>query len=146
MGFHSPREPSDAADFTGRVIEAVRAIPPGRVATYGQIAALAGNYRAARQVVRVLHACSEKKRLPWYRVINCKGRISLPADGGYDRQKKCLLDEGIDFDEEDVIDLHRFLWQPDGYGAPLYSHGSPRSWPPIAGSAVLGAGEKKKSF
>ena len=59
--------------FTTRVIEAIRSIPAGRVATYGQIADMAGNRRAARQVARLLHACSHTQGLPWHRVVNREG-------------------------------------------------------------------------
>lgn len=62
--------------FTQDVVTIIRAIPAGRVATYGQIARLAGNPRAARQVVRILHSMSQAERLPWHRVVNAKGEIS----------------------------------------------------------------------
>ncbi len=62
--------------FTQDVVALIRAIPAGRVATYGQIARLAGNPRAARQVVRILHSMSQAERLPWHRVVNAKGEIS----------------------------------------------------------------------
>lgn len=63
--------------FTHRVVNILQSIPQGRVMTYGQIAGLAGNPHAARQVVRILHAMSEKENLPWHRVINAKGQIDL---------------------------------------------------------------------
>ena len=99
--------------FTDRVVEAIRSIPPGRVATYGQIAAMAGNRRAARQVARVLHACSHTRGLPWHRVVNREGRIALPASRGYEDQRRLLQSEGVGFDTADRIDLERFLWRPD---------------------------------
>jgi methylated-DNA-protein-cysteine methyltransferase-like protein len=64
--------------FTERIIEIVTSIPAGRVATYGEIAGYAGNPRGARQVARVLHAMSEGRNLPWHRVVNRRGAISLP--------------------------------------------------------------------
>jgi len=100
------------ASFHDRVKIVIRKIPKGRVATYGQIAACAGNPRAARQVVRVLHSSSRKAKLPWHRVINREGRISLKPNQGYEIQKALLLKEGISFDKNDTIDLGRFLWQP----------------------------------
>ncbi len=101
-----------ALSFHKRVITAIKKIPKGKVATYGQIAALAGNPRAARQVVRVLHSCSDKDKLPWHRVINCKGSISLKRGQGYELQKAMLADEGVIFGEHDLIDLNRYLWTP----------------------------------
>ena len=98
--------------FYQRVVRLIRSIPEGKVATYGQIAEYAGNLRAARQVSYILHSSSEKENLPWQRVINSKGRISMKPGRGYELQKKLLEDEGIVFDEEDAIDLKRFLWQP----------------------------------
>lgn len=109
------RRKSDTAHLTPFhqcVVDVIRKIPRGRVATYGQIAALAGAPRASRQVVRILHACSEKLELPWYRVINKQGRISLPQNGGYELQKSLLRKEGVKFTREDVIDLTKFGWRP----------------------------------
>ena len=99
--------------FTIDVIEAIRAIPSGKVSTYGIIAELAGGPQGARQVVRVLHSCSEAEKLPWHRVINRQGRIALDPLDGYDQQKELLEAEGVEFDENDRIDLARFLWEGD---------------------------------
>ncbi len=90
----------------------IKKIPRGKVATYGQIATMAGNPRAARQVVRILHSSSRKDRLPWHRVINSKGRISLEPGSGYETQKLLLLKEGVQFDENDTIDFGQYLWAP----------------------------------
>ena len=99
-----------------RVKRLIKEIPHGKVATYGQIASHAGNSRAARQVAWILHSCSEKDGLPWHRVINSKGRISLPPQGGYELQKKLLELEGISFKENGSIDLDRFLWRKPNDG------------------------------
>lgn len=99
--------------FTQRVKELIRTIPEGRVATYGQIALLAGNERAARQVAWILHSSSAKEQLPWQRVINRMGKISLKRGFGYEEQKLKLLSEGVQFDEDDRIDLNRFGWRPN---------------------------------
>jgi len=109
---NTPSELSGQPTFHGRAVKIIKRIPRGRVATYGQIAALAGNPRAARMVVRVLHACSEKERLPWHRVINSRGTISLKRHEGYELQKAMLTDEGIEFADGDRIDLKRYLWKP----------------------------------
>ena len=103
---------SSELTFTEKVIECIRAIPAGKISTYGAIAKMAGNPRAARQVVRVLHSCSKKERLPWQRVVNREGVISLPRLNGYEEQKRLLELEGVFFDERDRIDLDEFLWQP----------------------------------
>ena len=100
--------------FTTRAVRAIRSIPAGRVATYGQIAALAGNPRAARQVVRVLHSCSKKERLPWHRVVNREGRISLPPLGGHEEQRALLMREGVEFDDTGRIDMARFRYNSGG--------------------------------
>ncbi|MCG8568646.1 MAG: MGMT family protein [Spirochaetes bacterium] len=98
--------------FTQRIIAIIKAIPKGKIATYGMIAALAGNPRGARQVVRILHTFSSKEQLPWQRVINSKGKISLPNPDDYLRQRELLEAEGIEFEEDDRIDLDQFLWHP----------------------------------
>jgi len=96
--------------FTQKVKTLIRQIPAGKVASYGLIAALAGNPRAARQVAWVLHSSSAADQLPWHRVINRKGKISLKPFGGYEIQKQLLLQEGVVFDEKDALNLDRFLW------------------------------------
>jgi methylated-DNA-protein-cysteine methyltransferase-like protein len=98
--------------FYERVVKIIRSIPDGKIATYGQIADYAGNPRAAREVAYILHSSSDKERLPWHRVINSKGGISLKPGRGYELQKKMLEDEGVVFDDEDRVDLVRFRWQP----------------------------------
>lgn len=100
-------------NFTSEVIRLIKAIPRGKVATYGQIAYLTGLYPSVRRVVWILHSCSEKEGLPWHRVINSKGTISLKPGRGFERQKELLLEEGIVFDDKDRIDLDRFLWEPE---------------------------------
>ena len=101
-----------AEPFTETVKRIIKKIPRGKVATYGQIAALAGNPRAARQVVRILHSSSRKDKLPWHRVINSKGTISLPPNEGYELQKSLLEKEGVEFGIGDKVDFDRFLWSP----------------------------------
>lgn len=94
------------------VVMLIKKIPRGKVATYGQIAALAGNPRAARQVAWVLHSAADKEKLPWQRVINSQGGISLPRYGGYELQRALLVKEGVKFDSAEHIDLARFQWRP----------------------------------
>jgi len=98
--------------FHQTVIKTIRKIPKGKVATYGQIAALSGSPRGARQVVRILHTSSRKERLPWQRVINKAGKISLKPGEGYEEQKAILIGEGIVFNSDDSIDMKKYLWKP----------------------------------
>jgi methylated-DNA-protein-cysteine methyltransferase-like protein len=99
--------------FSDRVKNLIKQIPPGRVATYGQIAFLAGFPSSTRQVVWILHSCSKKDNLPWHRVINRKGTISLKPNAGFEIQKKLLEREGVIFNDRNQIDLNRFLWEPE---------------------------------
>jgi len=97
--------------MTDEIIRMIKSIPKGNVATYGQIAALAGYPNGARQVVRILHTCTQKYDLPWHRVINAKGEIALSIYNGADEQKAMLQAEGIQFLEEYKIDMKRYQWQ-----------------------------------
>lgn len=98
--------------FTKRVITIIQSIPEGSVMTYGGIARAAGSPRGARQVVRILHSMSRKYKLPWHRVINSKGMISLTEDESGSLQQLYLLGEGIVFDGRGVIDLERYQYDP----------------------------------
>ncbi len=94
-----------------RILSVLRAIPKGKVAGYGQVAALAGNPRGARQVARLLHSLSEKEKLPWHRVINSAGRISLPMDGPGALQRRLLLRERVEVDATGKV-AARHRWKP----------------------------------
>lgn len=98
--------------FTESVIAILKKIPKGKVATYGQIAALSGSPRAARQVVRILHSSSEKYDLPWHRVVNSQGQISLKPNRGYEIQKALLVEEKVKFSLSETIDLKKYQWKP----------------------------------
>jgi methylated-DNA-protein-cysteine methyltransferase related protein len=92
----------------------VARIPAGKVATYSQVAALAGLGRAARQVGYALHALPEGSDLPWQRVINSRGEVSPRALPGWDGYQRHLLEEeGVVFNANGRVDLGRFLWDPD---------------------------------
>jgi methylated-DNA-protein-cysteine methyltransferase-like protein len=96
-----------------RIYTVVRRIPAGRVATYGQIAILAGLPGHARQVGYALHALSEHHDVPWHRVINAQGRISLRAERGHDDLQRQLLEaEGVVFDSNGRVSLSEFGWSP----------------------------------
>lgn len=92
----------------------IAAIPIGKVATYGQIARLAGKPWGARQVSWILHSQSGKYRLPWQRVIGAGGRISLPPGSGFFEQRRLLRQEGVNVDDRGRIDLNKFRWQAGG--------------------------------
>lgn len=96
--------------FTERVVRTILSIPRGAVATYGQVAALSGSPRAARQVVRVLVSCSRSRELPWHRVVGSPCRIALPRGEGFDEQRVRLEAEGVEVLPDGRIDPDRFLW------------------------------------
>ncbi|MDU0330835.1 MGMT family protein [Paenibacillus sp. 3LSP] len=97
--------------FTARTIEIISSIPPGKVMTYGQIAAAAGSPRAARQVVRILHSMSSKYGLPWHRVVNGKGHIALQDESAFQEQTWNLEAEGVEVLPGGRIDLDRYQHQ-----------------------------------
>lgn len=103
-----------------KVYRVVRRIPAGRVATYGQIAALAGMPRAARQVGYALHALSaDDDDVPWHRVINARGEISPRGERAFaDLQRSLLRAEGVVPDGRGRIDLETFGWRPRRRAAP----------------------------
>ena len=89
----------------------VRKIPRGRVATYGQIAELAGLEGHARQVGYALHHLPDGLGIPWHRVINAQGEVS-PRTGGdsHELQRMLLEAEGVTFDKRGRVDLKKFRW------------------------------------
>lgn len=97
------------------IYKLVRRIPRGRVATYGQIAALAGFPRHARQVGYALAALRDSHAdVPWHRVVNAGGAVSRRADpGGEDYQRILLEGEGVEFNERGRLSLPRYQWRPD---------------------------------
>jgi methylated-DNA-protein-cysteine methyltransferase-like protein len=101
-----------STSFFEQVYQVVAMIPPGRVATYGQIAAYLGNPRAARTVGWALHSMPAGVDLPWHRVINSQGRIGGPPGGHRAYEQRALLEEeGVTFDESGRIDLEEYGWQ-----------------------------------
>lgn len=99
-----------------RIYAVVEAIPAGRVATYGQVAALVGIPGHARQVGYALHALPEASTVPWQRVINARGEVSARSAPDHDwvqgYQRHLLEEEGVVFDERGRVDLTRFRWDP----------------------------------
>ncbi len=95
-------------DLYLRIWKIVRTIPKGRVATYGQVAQLCDLRGHARLVGYALHNLPDHSDVPWHRVVNSKGTISLRRNtGGYERQKRLLESEGISFKGE-KIDLSKY--------------------------------------
>ncbi|RYZ67336.1 MAG: DNA methyltransferase, partial [Proteobacteria bacterium] len=96
------------------VIKWIKKIPRGKVATYGQIARLAGKPGGARGVGWILNSSTEKQRLPWQRVINSQGSISFPQKSDeFKLQKKLLIKEGIEFYNSKTVDLDLFGWKKE---------------------------------
>lgn len=96
-----------------RIYAVVRRIPKGRVATYGQVAKLAGLGGQPRLVGYALHALPAGTRLPWQRVINAAGRISDRGDPGAALQQRTRLEaEGVSFDAQNRVSLERYRWKP----------------------------------
>lgn len=95
------------------IYRVVTAIPPGRVATYGQVALLAGLPRRARLVGTALKALDEGSEVPWQRVVNAAGRISRREAVPYEHfQRQMLAEEGVEIDSHGRIDLERYGWDP----------------------------------
>ncbi len=95
------------------IYEVVRKIPRGRVATYGQVAELAGLKGHARQVGYALHNLPEGSNVPWQRVVNAAGRVSPRAWSGSEIQQQILLEEeGVVFDSGGRLDLETYRWKP----------------------------------
>jgi methylated-DNA-protein-cysteine methyltransferase-like protein len=88
----------------------IRKIPYGRVASYGQIAQLAGFDGMARQVGYALHATPPQSGLPWHRVINSQGKISLSGPTAR-LQQRLLQKEGVVFSQSGKIDMKKFQWK-----------------------------------
>lgn len=96
-----------------RIYAVVRRIPRGRVATYGQVAELAGLPGHARQVGYALSAAGPREDVPWQRVVNARGELSPRAEVGWDEIQRSLLeDEGVEIDAQGRIDLRRHRWRP----------------------------------
>jgi len=117
------RRASAVSDSYGRIYAVVRRIPRGRVATYGQVALLAGLPRQPRLVGYAMHALPNGTDLPWHRVINAQGRVSARSgdDAGGLRQRVLLEAEGLRFDAAGRISLARHGWKPRRAGRTMAS-------------------------
>jgi methylated-DNA-protein-cysteine methyltransferase related protein len=113
----SPKRRLQVADLRGdkavdAICDVIRRIPKGWVATYGQVAAMAGLPRRARLVGRVLQHLDSATKIPWHRVVNAKGEVSysLSRNGGDIVQRRLLEKEGLRFDDNNRLDLERCRW------------------------------------
>ncbi len=98
-------------NFRERVEEIVRQIPEGRVMTYGQLAALCGNARAARIVGGIAHFGDPD--LPWQRVVNKSGGLASGYPGGRSGHKQVLEAEGVLVSKDLNVDVQNLIWWPD---------------------------------
>jgi methylated-DNA-protein-cysteine methyltransferase-like protein len=105
---------TDRVNAHTRILAVVHRIPRGRVATYGQIAAIAGYAHAPRLAGYALHALPEGSPLPWHRVLGAGGRLSLAklSPHGALTQRMRLEREGVTFDARGRVDLARYGWRP----------------------------------
>jgi len=100
--------------FTKAVIAQIKRIPRGRVATYGQIARLAGKPGSARAVGWILNGMSEGHKLPWQRVLNSQGKISFPKKSAeFAEQKRLLSSEGVEISAQGRLDLETYQWKKE---------------------------------
>lgn len=96
-----------------RIYSVVKRIPKGRVATYGQVAHLAGLRGQARRVGYALSALRDDRGIPWHRVISAQGYVSPRSEPGFDMIQRVMLEgEGVRFDARDRVALQRFGWRP----------------------------------
>jgi methylated-DNA-protein-cysteine methyltransferase-like protein len=104
--------PPQNDDTVAAICAVIRRIPKGWVATYGQVAAMAGLPRRARLVGHVLLHLDPATKIPWHRVVNAKGEVSysLSRNGGDAVQRRLLEKEGIEFDDKNRFNLERFRW------------------------------------
>ena len=108
-----PTDAQSRESFYERVYEFVRTIPRGRVITYGHVALALGAPAAARAVGYALHFLPAANDVPWWRVINAKGTISLRGRGTHaDLQRSLLEHEGVAFSADGVCDLRTYRWWP----------------------------------
>ena len=106
--------PPGASPAYRAIYAVVRRIPRGRVATYGQVASVAGLDGHARLVGYALHALPDGAPLPWHRVVNARGTVSRRRSGSAPgaRQRRLLEGEGVRFDGEGRLSLEVFRWRP----------------------------------
>jgi methylated-DNA-protein-cysteine methyltransferase-like protein len=118
MASKHPSSENEYSLFTSRVLEIICLVPYGSVASYGQIALFVGAPRAARQVGWILNQSADKeqnKEIPWWRIVNNAGRISIKGTRYNDRelQRKLLRAEGVDVSEDMTFAIEAYRFRPD---------------------------------
>ncbi len=107
-----PKADSKPISNYKRIYSIVRRIPLGRVATYSQIADVAGLRGHARQVGYAMHALPEHTAVPWHRVLNAKGEVSRRSTPGWETEQRLRLErEGVVFDGRGRVDLEQVKWR-----------------------------------
>lgn len=110
LNLHNEKQMEEKNTFE-KIYEVVKRIPRGKVATYGQVAALAGNKRWARVVGYALHVNPSEKEIPCYRVVTKDGAVSKAfVFGGKNRQIELLKADGIEFKDDHVI-MEKYQWE-----------------------------------
>ena len=97
--------------FLAQIFAVIHQIPRGKVTTYGEIAKFAGYPGYARHVGKALGNLPKDSKLPWFRVINSQGRISLKGDD-LKRQRDKLIEEGVEVTPEGKLNLRKYKWRP----------------------------------
>ncbi len=110
----NPRTPTpDPRSTYERIYAVVKKIPRGRVATYGQVATLAGLDGHARQAGYALHSLPERNDIPWHRVINARGEVSArTTSDSHELQRVLLEGEGVSFSPDGRVSLEKYRWRP----------------------------------
>lgn len=90
------------------IVNAIKAVPRGKVSRYRNIALQAGFYNGVRQVARVLHSMSRTQALPWHRIIRSDGSIALPEGDGRELQIAMLRSEGVEVNARGRVNLDRY--------------------------------------
>ena len=114
LELNRPRRVPRTSDTHARILAVVQRIPRGRVATYGQVAALAGLARSPRLAGYALHALPAGSPLPWHRVLGAGGRLTLAKLdlAAATTQRLRLEREGVRFDARGRVDMETFAWRP----------------------------------
>ncbi|GAB2657600.1 DNA base-flipping protein [Vibrio panuliri] len=97
--------------FLAQIFAVIQQIPTGKITSYGEVAKMAGYPGYARHVGKALGNLPEGSKLPWHRVVNSQGQISLKGND-LERQKKRLHAEGVECSEQGKINLRKYKWQP----------------------------------
>lgn len=107
-------EKKKPTEFTTKVIRAIQKIPKGKVATYGQIAGIAGKPGGARAVVWILHSMWDTHKLPWHRVVSTQGIAFRKGSVNFREQKNCLKAEKVEISTDGKISFEKYQWKKKG--------------------------------